>query len=124
MIMRLVLFLFIFFNNYILGNLINFELDGGGIPNDSSLYVVKNNTNIMNLLGKNLKSGDILLIPNKTFYFMGGIQFNNLNSNTFIIDGIIQFSSHISDWPYKNDKPLDCINFQNSRNIIFTSNKK
>ena len=35
----------------------------------------------MNLLGNNLKFGDILLIPNKTFYFIGGIQFNNLKGD-------------------------------------------
>jgi len=113
----------ILFNiSIVLSNLINFE-ERGGVPNDDSLLVVKNNSLIFNSVGSKLNMGDIFYFSNKTFHFMGGLQLGNLNSVQFVIDGNITFSKNIDKWPRNESVPDDCIYIYNSNNLSFSSNE-
>ena len=101
--------------------IINFLIDKNAIPNNDSLNISIKNTNIFNSIIYDLSPGDIFLIPNYTFYVMGGIQFSNLQSITFQINGILEFSKRIENWPRNNNKPVECFEIINSNNITFTS---
>lgn len=103
------------------GKTINYELDMGGIPFDQSLDIVVKNRDLFNSANDLLSSGDTLVIPNKTFYLMGGIKLKSLNSINFNLMGTIIFSDKLNKWPMKNNKPDDCIYFENCHNISFFS---
>ena len=60
----------ILFNiSIVLSNLINFE-ERGGVPNDDSLLVVKNNSLIFNSVGSKLNMGDIFYFSNLSINIM------------------------------------------------------
>jgi polygalacturonase len=101
---------------------IDFENDVGGIPDNSSLETCWKNGELMNQTLSALTPGDLLIIPNKTFYIMGGIQAQNLNSVTIQIDGTLSFSTDTKEWP-KNaqGQVLECMNLSNAVNVTFTS---
>ena len=100
---------------------INFQVDKGAISNDDSLETCIRNTNILNSVNNNITPGDTFVIPNETFYLMGGVQFSNLDSIIFQIDGSLIFTTHIDKWPKDDNKPKDCMYFKDSNNITFTS---
>jgi len=104
---------------------INFETDSGAIPNDKATATFWKNGGILNTTLASLQPGDTLLIPNKTFYLMGGIIAKNLKQVTIKIDGTIIFSDETSLWP-KNASGgvLECLYFENIENVTFTSSGK
>ena len=53
--------------------IINFLIDKKAIPNNNSLESAITNRDLMNSLNNDLLPGDKFIIPNNTFYFMGGI---------------------------------------------------
>ena len=68
-------------------------------------------------------SGDSFLIPNKTFYTMGGIFVRDIQSVSFVLDGTLIFDDNMDDWPRQsNGRVLECIHFLNILNVTFTSN--
>lgn len=84
----LIAILFSFLSN---GAIITYQ----GIANDSSLDVSWKNGQLFNQTLQNLKPGDVFIIPNNTFYTMGGIKAENLTGVTIQIDGTIAFSGKI-----------------------------
>lgn len=108
----------------------NFETDGGAIPGDDSWKTVWKNGAALNASFQALKPGDVLLVPGKTFYLMGGVQAKNLDSVQIRIDGTLEFASttlnaerYVGDWPRKGSHAhvLECMEFDNLKNVTFTS---
>lgn len=105
--------------------IINFLIDKKAIPNNNSLESAITNRDLMNSLNNDLLPGDKFIIPNNTFYFMGGIFLTNLDSIIFQIDGKIIFSDKINKLQIDSDKKVNnAINFKNINNITFRSSKK
>jgi pectate lyase len=101
---------------------INFETDSGAIPDDKTTTTTWKNGGFLNTTLASLQPGDTLLIPNKTFYLMGGIKAKNLKSVTIQIDGTIIFSDEITLWPRdSNGSVFECLYFENIENVTFTS---
>ena len=109
---------------YTFSKIINYETNTGALPNNSSLQVTINNTNIMNSIFNKLLPGDILLIPNNTYYVMGGITASNLNSITIQIDGTLIYSKDINSWPKNNGDPVNCMSLLNIKNVTIRSSGK
>ena len=111
-----------FLTYLIFAKIINYELDMGAIPNNPLLDITINNTNIMNNIVKNISAGDIFFIPNNTYYLMGGVLFNHLQSVIIKIDGTLIFSDNLHAWPKDDDNnPVGCIYFGSTNNVIITS---
>lgn len=105
----------------VIGKTVNFISDMGAIPNNNSVNVSIRNRDLLNSLGNFLSPMDTFLIPNQTFYLMGGVNLNNLRFITFQIDGSLVFSTHLDLWPRDGNKPEDCIYFENCNDLFFTS---
>mmetsp|Transcript_24108 Transcript_24108/g.33804 ORF Transcript_24108/g.33804 Transcript_24108/m.33804 type:complete len:421 (-) Transcript_24108:22-1284(-) len=98
------------------------EIRYAGTPNDASLTTAWNNADLMNKTLQSLQPGDTFIIPNTTYYVMGGIKAANLENVIIQIDGTVTFSTHIETWPtYEDGNVLQCFEFQNLTNVIFTS---
>ena len=69
------------------GKVFNYELDGGAISDKDDITTAWKNGNILNVSLSTLQPFDVLLIPNKTFHLMGGIQAFNLHSIIIQIEG-------------------------------------
>ena len=84
------------------------------------------NTALLNTTFASLSKGDTLIIPNETFTFMGGIYASGLDTVTLQIDGTLEFTTHIKDWPLakpgKNKMPKTCVTIENSIHLTITSN--
>jgi hypothetical protein len=102
--------------------IINFETDIGGLPDDDSLDTCWRNGGLMNITLGRLVSGDVFLIPNKTFYLMGGIIAAGLQNVTIQIDGTLSYSNDMKQWPRDGQgNVLECMQFDNIQNVTFTS---
>lgn len=118
------LLLFPGLDNLSLASRINFELIGG-IPKNTTDEIVWKNGILLNDTLKNLKTGDTFVVPNKTFYLMGGIKASGLKSVNIIIDGTLIFSNKLKEWPRDgNGRVLNSLHFYNFTNVTFTSNRK
>lgn len=103
------------------GNIINFA-DIGGISEEYSEITAWRNGGLMNQTLASLKSGDTLLIPDSTFYIMGGIVGGFFSDITIQIDGKLMFSNDTRHWPTNGDgHVLECIYLTNITNVVFTS---
>ena len=101
--------------------LIDFEALGG-IPETFDEKVAWHNGELMNTTLGSLKPGETLVVPNKTFYLMGGVKVVGLNSATFQLDGTLRFSKDIHSWPRTpSGKLIPAMYFENIANITFTS---
>ena len=104
---------------------IDFEVDVHGVPDDDSYETSLINGAKFNETLRKLRRGDTLLFPNKTFHMMGGIIGLDLTNVTLVFDGILVFTKHITRWPRKgpgkNAEVLDCMHFNNVRDVTFTS---
>ena len=80
------------------GRVIDFERDVGGRPDDMTEETAWYNGGLMNSTLPTLEPGDTFVIPNKTFYLMGGIVAGDISSVVFIIDGTLLFSNDLSNW--------------------------
>jgi len=94
------------------------------------------NGRLLNATLAQLAPGDTLLIPNKTFRIMGGIKAHGLKNVTIQLDGTLEFSEHIGDWPCRSAKthsllgvgkicrePLACIELS-GEDVTFTASGK
>jgi len=103
------------------GKLVDFE-SAGGIPDDLSERAAWTNGRLMNTTLGSLAPGDTFLVPNKTFFLMGGIVVRDIESVIFQLDGTLVFDDNMEDWPREsNGKVLECIHFYNIVNVTFTS---
>jgi hypothetical protein len=111
---------------------VDIEKDGGAKSDDLSWDTVWKNGAVLNTTLQALSPGDTLVIPNKTFYVMGGIQASNLQSVTIQIDGTLAYASttlnaekYIKQWPRSAGGGVhECMQFSNCRNVTFTSSGK
>jgi len=116
------LFLIICSSQVFNAKLIDFEKIGG-IPEDISEETAWTNGGLMNETLTSLLPGDTFVVPNKTFYIMGGIMAEKLSSVTIQIDGTLLFSNDILQWPrQENDHVMHSIHLFNIENVTFTSN--
>ena len=103
--------------------LLNFK-DLGGIEGDPSPSAQWFNGGLLNytLSPQNMTSGTTLLIPPGTFHVMGGIVSAGLQDVKIQIDGALEFSSLVDEWPRKeNGQVLECLQFNNVKNFTVTS---
>ena len=80
------------------GAVIDFEQDVGGIADDFTEETAWYNGGLMNSTLAALMPGDTFVIPNKTFYLMGGITALDISSVVIVIDGTLQFSNDLNNW--------------------------
>mmetsp|Transcript_83131 Transcript_83131/g.222156 ORF Transcript_83131/g.222156 Transcript_83131/m.222156 type:complete len:122 (+) Transcript_83131:20-385(+) len=84
------------------GKVWDFEIDAGAVAEtDDSATQWSNGAALNATLGK-LEPNDVLVIPNKTYHIMGGIQASGLKSVVFQLEGTLSFSSDIKNWPTKD----------------------
>ena len=107
---------------------IDFEVDVGGVPDDSSLATAWLNGGLMNSTFAALAPGDELVLPNKTFHMMGGIVANDLVDVTVRFEGTIVYDDTIEEWPRGNAERgggvLECLHFSRCANLTLTSSGK
>lgn len=111
---------------------IDYEADGGAKAGDHSWDTVWKNGAALNTTLAMLQPGDTLLVPEKKFYIMGGVQVAGLNSVTIQIDGTLEFASttldaekYMDKWPGdEGGSPHACLTFTGAHNITFTSTKQ
>ena len=104
---------------------INFETDLKAVAGDSSLATEWANGRLLNAtLQTGLQPGDTLLIPNKTFHLMGGLQADGLKDITIQLDGTIVYSKNMKAWPRQGKSVLECLHLSNLQNVTFTSSGK
>ena len=94
----------------------------GGISDLVSEEIAWQNGGLMNKTLNSLQAGDVFLIPNKTFYLMGGIKVVNITSVVLKLEGTLLYSNDTRSWPrdYKR-RPLHCMQFNDISNVTFTS---
>mmetsp|Transcript_352 Transcript_352/g.945 ORF Transcript_352/g.945 Transcript_352/m.945 type:complete len:446 (-) Transcript_352:214-1551(-) len=103
------------------GRVVDFEASGGKADDDSLLVEVSNGK-LLNASLASLRRGDRLLIPNKTFHVMGGVQVNGLRDVVIQLDGTLVFSGDKKAWPRRaGGGVLSCMHFQDLKNVTFTS---
>lgn len=94
----------------------------GAKAEDSSEAVELSNGKLLTATLGKLRPGDRLLIPDKTFHVMGGIEVTNLTDVVIQLDGTLMFSSKTKVWPRTSTGGvLPCMHFMNLRNVTFTS---
>ena len=96
-----------------------YSLDSlGGIP--SSMEHSEYNSKIINNTLMSLKPYDSFMIPNNTYYLMGGIRIQNIRSVNIINNGYVIFSDDINNWPRSPEGfPKECMYFSNIINVTF-----
>lgn len=110
----------------------NYETDGGAKHGDDSWDVALANGAALNASLAKLQTGDVFVVPNKTYYLMGGIEASHLTDVTISIDGTLEFASttfnmynYIDDWPRmgngKTARVKECLSFSHLTNVTFTS---
>jgi Glycosyl hydrolases family 28 len=96
-----------------------------GKADDSSLATQWANGAILNATLNALESFDTFVLPNATYYTMGGILVKDLRHATIRIDGTLKFSNALESWPRsgpgQDARVLECLQFDNVVNVTFTS---
>jgi len=92
-----------------------------GMPDNSSLAIEVQNGQLLNATLASLVPGDVLVIPNATYYVMGGVLVRNLTNVTISFEGRLVFSKSLKAWPRStpgsNGKVLECLHFQYASNL-------
>ena len=102
-------------------SIVDFE-QVGGVPDLISEDVAWKKGELMNITLNSLQEGDKFLIPNKTFYLMGGIKAFNITSVVFQLEGTLLYSNDTRHWPKDSKKsPLHCMQLNDISNVTFTS---
>mmetsp|Transcript_23342 Transcript_23342/g.69950 ORF Transcript_23342/g.69950 Transcript_23342/m.69950 type:complete len:435 (-) Transcript_23342:82-1386(-) len=110
------------------GAVIDIETAGAKADDDSWDQVWKNGAVLNQTLAK-LAPGDVWIVPNKTFYVMGGIIATNLKNVTIQLDGTLAFASddlhfeeYLDHFPRDGSgHVLECLHFISCVDITFTS---
>jgi len=101
--------------------IVDFEAEGG-IPDVITDSAAWHNGRLLNTTLALLQPGDTFLVPNMTFYTMGGVKGWDLQSVVIQLDGTLFFSDNMDDWPREeNGDVLECISLYNIENVTFTS---
>jgi len=94
----------------------------GAIPGVLTDAAAWHNGRLLNTTLALLQPGDIFLVPNMTFYTMGGVKAWDIQSVVIQLDGTLFFSDNMDDWPREEDGDvLECISLYNIENVTFTS---
>lgn len=101
-------------------------MDQGAVPDEHSLSTCLQNSAVMNMTLAKLAPGDTLLVPNRTFFVMGGIVGRRIRDVTIQIDGTLSFSNDTNAWPRSGPghkaRVMECIQLSELTNVTFTSN--
>jgi len=101
--------------------IVDFEAEGA-IPDVITDSAAWHNGRLLNTTLALLQPGDTFLVPNMTFYTMGGVKGWDLQSVVIQLDGTLFFSDNMDDWPREeNGDVLECISLYNIENVTFTS---
>lgn len=101
------------------------EQDCGASPDDDGKKTVKQNSKALSSILERLSPGDTLVIPNKTYYFMGGVVGTNMSHVTIRLEGTLKLTSDIRSYPKGHgDMPVDAILLVNATNVTLTSSGK
>lgn len=107
------------------GKVWDLEIDGGAVPEASDSETQWANGAALNATLTKLQPNDILVIPNKTYHLMGGIQAAGLESVVFQLEGTLSFSTDTKNWPTKDGSRVhECFYLENVENVTFTSSGK
>ena len=88
----------------IAGRTVDYEL-AGAKPSDTSLATAWHNGGLLNATLRNLTSGDVLVIPNKTFTLLGGIEADGLKHVIIQVDGTLDFLDNLKAAPHNHPLP-------------------
>ena len=103
------------------GKVVDFET-AGAKADDAAESVEWANGRLLNQTLNSLQEGDRLVLPNKSFHVMGGIQARGLRNVIIQIDGTLFFSEKKKDWPRRQGGGvLSCLHFDNVTNLTLTS---
>eukprot|EP00043_Microstomoeca_roanoka_P003609 m.44775 g.44775 ORF g.44775 m.44775 type:complete len:440 (+) comp12130_c0_seq1:309-1628(+) len=103
---------------------INFQ-SIGAIANNNTLSVSVANSHLLNQTLASLKPGDTLLIPNTTFWLMGGIYVSNMQHVVIQLDGTLAYLDDMKAWPrYPDGRVYECMQLENVVNLTLTSSGK
>lgn len=98
------------------------EHDAGAVAGDASDAVAWKNGRALNKTLASLVPGDVLVIPAKTFYVMGGITASGLRSVTLRVDGVLALSTNLKAWPTSDGKRvMDFLTLNDPENVTMTS---
>ena len=94
-----------------------------GVPDDSSLEVAWKNGVLLNETLGALQSGDeLVFLEGTTYYLVGGIIVNDISNVILHFDGTLIFTNNTESWPTTTGgQVLECLQFNNVKNITFTS---
>jgi hypothetical protein len=71
---------------------------------------------------KGLQPGDRFVVPNVTFWLLGGISVHGVHDAVIQIDGTLAFSNTRATWPTDaKGHVLECLTLDSFRNVTFTS---
>eukprot|EP00055_Hartaetosiga_balthica_P015670 m.94148 g.94148 ORF g.94148 m.94148 type:complete len:450 (-) comp8922_c0_seq6:2883-4232(-) len=103
------------------GKEVNFA-NVGGIAGDDALETCEKNAHLLNKTLQALEPFDVFILPNETFWLIGGIQVFHLQHVTIQLDGTFAYTGNQTAWPRHSDKSVyDCMRFNSCHNITFTS---
>lgn len=108
---------------------IDFEIDAGAMAEKNDEATWWANGKALNATLASLQPGDTLVIPNKTFFVMGGVKVDNVKSVTIQIEGTIKYAANMKQWPRKEPiqkvdhllSVLHCWGGDNWENVTFSS---
>jgi len=107
---------------------VDFEADGGAVPEQDDSDAWWTNGRALNATLASLQPGDLFVIPNKTYYVMGGIRADNVRSVTIQLEGTLAYATDMKQWPRTAEKDKDgkgkvlqCWYGENWENVTFTA---
>lgn len=102
---------------------IDFVEDVGGIPENTSLAARVLNRDLLYRALNSLEDGDLFILPNQTFYTLGGIVVEPLQNVKIVLAGTLEFDYHREYWPRDGEDGnyLDALTFNELEGVTLTS---
>mmetsp|Transcript_3689 Transcript_3689/g.13260 ORF Transcript_3689/g.13260 Transcript_3689/m.13260 type:complete len:589 (+) Transcript_3689:118-1884(+) len=98
------------------------EQEGAKASQLHTVALSEHNAAVINDVLQRMRPLDTLLVPNKTFWTMGGISASGLTDVTIQLEGTLKFSSSIKSWPRDETGAVKgCILLSDARNLTLTS---
>eukprot|EP01124_Arcella_intermedia_P005924 TRINITY_DN13472_c0_g2_i1.p1 TRINITY_DN13472_c0_g2~~TRINITY_DN13472_c0_g2_i1.p1 ORF type:complete len:420 (-),score=83.51 TRINITY_DN13472_c0_g2_i1:8-1267(-) len=93
-----------------------------GTPNIDSGEASWKNAYLLNETLASLAPGDTFVVPNATYYTMGGIKAKGLKGVVLMLEGTVVFSEDMDSWPTDGTgRVLECLEFEDLDNVTFSS---
>jgi hypothetical protein len=94
----------------------------GGIADVPQMDAMKHNQQLLQATLQGLQPGDRFVVPNVTFWLLGGISVHGVHDAVIQIDGTLAFSNTRATWPTDaKGHVLECLTLDSFRNVTFTS---